>query len=224
MANIIVAGEFYESITGELFEIGRQLRQPNGYPFNAATLRAHLQAAIEGRFNGESFLRNTGELTICIPARKRPTLQQLQAKWPWIKKIERDTSPEGPVVFNLAMVLRDAAEGSINGPEYGGVLLRACPSCSVISSSLGSSSTRTSTPSSWTYSGRSTSTSRVWSVVIELGDRRSVPYGGRSGKRWGAGWGWLRGHFRQIGRLAVSGEWRDLWIWDVWDFNCPCVP
>ena len=43
-------------------------------------------------------------------------------------------------------------------------------------------------------------------VVIELGDRRSVPYGGRSGKRWGAGWGWLRGHFRQIGRLAVSGE------------------
>ena len=64
------------------------------------------------------FPRNTGELTICIPARKRPTLQQLQAKWPWIKKIERDTSPEGPVVFNLATVLRDAAEGSINGPEY----------------------------------------------------------------------------------------------------------
>jgi len=66
----------------------------------------------------ESFLRNTGELVIRIPALKRPTLAELQAKWSWIRKIERDTSPEGPVTLNLATVLRDVAEGSINGPEY----------------------------------------------------------------------------------------------------------
>lgn len=46
-----VAGELYESITGQLFEIGRQLRQPNGYPFDPERLKTHLQAAIEGRFN-----------------------------------------------------------------------------------------------------------------------------------------------------------------------------
>jgi len=45
-----VAGELYKSITGQLFEIGRQLRQPNGYPFNPEELQRHLQAAIEGKF------------------------------------------------------------------------------------------------------------------------------------------------------------------------------
>ena len=50
MANIKVAGDVYESVTGQLFEIGRQLRQPNGYPFDPLQLKAHLQAAIEGRF------------------------------------------------------------------------------------------------------------------------------------------------------------------------------
>lgn len=47
---IIVAGELYEGITGQLFEIGRQLRQPNGYPFDPQALRRYLQNAIEGRF------------------------------------------------------------------------------------------------------------------------------------------------------------------------------
>ncbi|OGG47710.1 hypothetical protein A2761_02330 [Candidatus Kaiserbacteria bacterium RIFCSPHIGHO2_01_FULL_51_33] len=46
-----VAGDLYESITGQLFELGRQLRQPNGYPFNPEELKAYLQDAIEGRFN-----------------------------------------------------------------------------------------------------------------------------------------------------------------------------
>ncbi len=50
MAKQIVAGEIYESITGQLFELGRQLRQQKGYPFNPFQLRFHLQAAIEGRF------------------------------------------------------------------------------------------------------------------------------------------------------------------------------
>lgn len=50
MAKEIVAGELYENITGQLFEIGRQLRQPNGYPFNPRQLKVFLQAAIEGRF------------------------------------------------------------------------------------------------------------------------------------------------------------------------------
>lgn len=45
-----VAGEMYESITGQLFEIGRQLRQPNGYPFDPEKLKKHLQDAVEGKF------------------------------------------------------------------------------------------------------------------------------------------------------------------------------
>ena len=47
---IQVAGELYESITGQLFEIGRQLRQPSGYPFDPNQLKVALQNAIEGKF------------------------------------------------------------------------------------------------------------------------------------------------------------------------------
>lgn len=60
MAKEIVAGEMYESITGQLFEIGRQLRQPNGYPFDPKMLKDYLQDAIEGRFRLSNFLRETG--------------------------------------------------------------------------------------------------------------------------------------------------------------------
>ena len=49
-----VAGDLYESITGQLFELGRQLRQPNGYPFDPVALKRYLQAGIEGRFTPEA--------------------------------------------------------------------------------------------------------------------------------------------------------------------------
>jgi hypothetical protein len=47
-----VAGDLYESITGQLFEIGRQVRQPTGYPFDAEGLKGFLQLAVEGKCNG----------------------------------------------------------------------------------------------------------------------------------------------------------------------------
>lgn len=46
-----VAGELYEGITGQLFEIGLQLRQESGYPYNPLDLRIHLEAAIAGSFH-----------------------------------------------------------------------------------------------------------------------------------------------------------------------------
>lgn len=53
-----VAGEMYEILTGQLFEIVRQLRQPNGYPFDPQMLKKHLQNGIEGRFStGDKFLK-----------------------------------------------------------------------------------------------------------------------------------------------------------------------
>lgn len=55
MANQIVAGELYESITGQLFEIGRQLRQKNGYPYDPQALKITLQNAIEGCFSKKPF-------------------------------------------------------------------------------------------------------------------------------------------------------------------------
>ncbi len=45
-----IAGELYYDLDGQLLEIKRQLRQPNGYPFDPEKLKLHLQNAIEGRF------------------------------------------------------------------------------------------------------------------------------------------------------------------------------
>ena len=50
-----VEGKLYESLTGQLFEIGRQLRQKNGYPYNPDLLHKYLQAVIEGKFRGLSY-------------------------------------------------------------------------------------------------------------------------------------------------------------------------
>lgn len=59
-----VAGEQYESITGQLFEIGRQLRQKGGYPFDSGELRAHLQMAIEGRFGRYQAIEQAIEIDV----------------------------------------------------------------------------------------------------------------------------------------------------------------
>lgn len=50
----IVAGNIYEKLDGQLFEIKRQIRQQNGYPYDPEKLLRHLQKAIEGEFSEES--------------------------------------------------------------------------------------------------------------------------------------------------------------------------
>ncbi|MDD5318195.1 MAG: hypothetical protein PHF79_00015 [Candidatus Pacebacteria bacterium] len=46
----IVTGEMYQKVDGQLFELKRQIRQPNGYPFDPQLLSAGLQELIEGCF------------------------------------------------------------------------------------------------------------------------------------------------------------------------------
>jgi len=55
MATKVVAGELYQSITGQLFEIGRQLRQKSGYPYDPLQLKHLLQLAIEGQFHSSGW-------------------------------------------------------------------------------------------------------------------------------------------------------------------------
>lgn len=77
----------------------------------------HLQAVVEHRNPFGDFFRETGEFTIKIPALKRPTLEELQEKYNWIKSIERDISPEGPLTLTLGTVLLPS-ENRIDGKEY----------------------------------------------------------------------------------------------------------
>lgn len=49
----------------------------------------------------EQEFRETTEITVEIPALPRPTLEELQEKFPWIKSIRRDSSPTEVVTLKL---------------------------------------------------------------------------------------------------------------------------
>ena len=60
----IVAGDMYEKLDGQLFEIKRQIRQPNGYPHDLAILSRGLQDIIEGKFSQKE---ERASLTVTTP-------------------------------------------------------------------------------------------------------------------------------------------------------------
>lgn len=74
-------------------------------------LRDELELRIVGLF------RETGEVSIQIPALPRPTLSDLQAKHSLVRSIKKDDSPEEPVMLHLGTLLRQGEE-RINGEEY----------------------------------------------------------------------------------------------------------
>lgn len=47
---VTVEGGLYDVITGQLFELGRQLNEKGGYPYDPVKLYAYLQDAVEGNF------------------------------------------------------------------------------------------------------------------------------------------------------------------------------
>jgi len=65
--------------------------------------------------------RETGELTLHIPALPAPTLEDIQTKFngrfSWVKSIERNTAPTEAVTLKLVTVLRED-ESKIVGAEY----------------------------------------------------------------------------------------------------------
>jgi hypothetical protein len=129
----------------------------------------------------------------------------LQAKWSWIKKIERDTSSERPVTLNLATILRNEAEGSINGPEYEWRI------ASSLSRLLGYQQLAWLVEHQDEHPAFMALLGKVYIdfsalVVVGVNGTRNVPYGRQNGLRWDARWHWLGDDFRQSGRLAVSGE------------------
>ena len=100
-----VTGELYESITGQLFEIGRQLRQVNGYPFDPERLQNHLQKGIEGRFIDDD---------LCFVFRNIP-LEDHRLNEGW--KIEKDADvQDGEFTFDLVPFCKDE-ESCISGEE-----------------------------------------------------------------------------------------------------------
>jgi hypothetical protein len=147
--------------------------------------------------------RETGELSIQIPALKRPTLEYLQSKNDWIDHIERDTSTEEPVTLTLATVLAAGSADSINRAEYE---KRIAEHLNVL---LGFQhyewllEHQTEHPQFMALLGKIyIDFSGI--VVVHRGGGRSVPYCSQYGSRWCGRWDWLSDGFHAHGRLAVG--------------------
>ena len=64
MKNQVITGQLYETLTKQIFELGNQLTQHKGYPYNPYQLKASLKNIIDGRFWMEIYgLKLGGETT-----------------------------------------------------------------------------------------------------------------------------------------------------------------
>jgi hypothetical protein len=150
---------------------------------------------------GEYF-RETGEISIQIPALKRPTLEYLQAKY-GIKSIERDTSTEEPVTLTFATVLVPDDDGSIDGVEYERRIMLKHDVLLGFQHREYVVEYQDEFPELKPFLGKIYIDFSGIVVVYRDGDRY-VPCCHPGGSRWYGSWIWLSGSFNANGRLAVG--------------------
>ncbi len=117
-----VAGELYESITGQLFEIGRQLRQSNGYPYDPEKLKKHLQDGIEGKFSAQEtqkkneFLKllSGGESLVLDAVDGTETLAKAKDVFSWIDPDFKNwgTDEKGPATKETSVAVYEVQASS----------------------------------------------------------------------------------------------------------------
>ena len=101
----------WDSLTAEQVQVGVREAQRAGMEATCFILNGFRMQI------GDDF-RTMEAVAITIPALARPTLEELQAQYSWIKSIERDNSPTEAVKLSLATVLRPDETEAISGVEY----------------------------------------------------------------------------------------------------------
>ncbi len=144
------------------------------------------------------------EVCIEIPALPRPTLPELQAKYPWIKSIERDDSPEGPVTLRLATVLKPK-EPSINGEVYEQRLMPLKDQLLGFQHQQWLLEHQKEFPELMALLGRVYLDFSGIFVVSDDGSR-DCPDLYQGDRRWDGSWYWVSSGFGGGGRVAVSGK------------------
>jgi len=126
MANI-VKGEEYYNLDGQLAEIKRQLRQPNGYPFDPEKLKKHLQNAIEGEFGK---VKTQNEYLSLISGSKElildavdgsETLAEAKDTFVWIDSDLKNwnTDHKGPATEKTPVLVYEMAKDAIFAQMFG---------------------------------------------------------------------------------------------------------
>lgn len=149
------------------------------------------------------FFRETGEFTVTIPALSRPTIEELQLEFYWIKSIERDSSPTEAVTLRLGTVLR-AGENSINGQEYERRLVS-------VTGLLGYQQIKWLVDHQDEHPVFKALLGEIYIdgpglVVVGSDGSRNFPCLSGGGGRWSLYWRWLSHGLGGGGRIAVSGK------------------
>lgn len=142
---------------------------------------------------------------IRFPALARPTIAELQAKYPGIREIVgEDTSPTGEVVLDLGTVLT-ADETDIDGATYAtrrepleGLTLG-------IQHALWIVEKQDELPAWFKALRGQVCIDFPGIVVLNAANSRFFPVI-ESGSRWHLNWHWAAGHFSDHGRIAVAGH------------------
>ena len=186
----------WESLTKDQVQAGIREAQRAGAEATAFILNGF-------RIQVGDFFRETGEVTIAIPALPRPTLEELRGKFDWIKSIERDMSPTEAVTLRLGTVLRPG-ENSINGQEY------ECRLASV-TGLLGYQQLQWLVDHQDEHTAFKVLLGKIYidgpGLVVVLSDGcRDFPCLDGVGGRWRLPWRWVGGDLGGSSRIAVSGK------------------
>ena len=162
------------------------------------------QVAERFQIETEDIFRAISEISIPIPGLLRPTLIELQEKYPWIKEIETDISFEQQATLKLITVL-GTYEKSIRRPEYE----RRLASSFSFSRLLGYQQFSWITEHQEDYGAFTDLVGKIYVrfsglVVVDYDGRRSVPYARGNGKRLWLRWDLLSNDFTSTGRIAVA--------------------
>jgi hypothetical protein len=176
-------------ITGDLKRLGKE---------------ATLFVQVGFRVQIGDYFRNTGELSIKIPALKRYTLEQIQEKHPGMNIVSvEDTSTEEEVTLSLATVLVPSDDGSIEGEEYWKRVVAKLNSLLGIQHRDWLVEHQTEFPEFMALLGK------VWidflgTIVVRRNGDRNAPDCYQDGSRWRGGWHWLGRDFHGLGRVAFG--------------------
>jgi hypothetical protein len=151
---------------------------------------------------GEHF-RETGELSIQLPALKRPTLKEIQSKYDWVKSIERDTSTEDAVTLTFATVLVPNDGSSIDGKEYEKRIAFKLNSLLGFQHMIWLIEHQAEFPEFMALLGK-IYIDFPGTVVVDRDGDRNIPYCTQRGSRWDDYWDWLGNGFHSGGRIAFG--------------------
>lgn len=157
------------------------------------------------RGDRDSFRLTDEEVVIEIPALPRPTPEELQAKYSWIKRIERDDSPTEAVTLRLGTVLKSTEKDGIDGKIYERRLIP------LRGRTLGYQQREWIFKHQLEFPALMALLGKVYVdfsgiIVVHVGGRRGVPCARQRGERWVGSWYSLGSGCNSDGRVAVSDK------------------